>query len=260
MASRVNDRWSRTLAPDATHARWRYQATAIVAPASRTVTARDAGRSAPAIFDAAVAARYEHWYATPAGRRAEAGERALLAAALAGLPARARVLEVGCGTGRFSRWLAQQGYRVIGVDRSAPMLAVARRLAAGPWVQADAATLPLADGSCAAVVFVTALEFMPDPLAALREAWRVATERVAIVALSAWSAGWWLRSWRGRESPTIGRARRWAPPVLARLVHQAAAPRPVRVAWRSALPPRGLPDLLPWGEVVGVTAQVAARR
>lgn len=211
-------------------------------------------------FDAALAARYERWYATPAGRRAEAVERALLVCALDGLAPGAGVLEVGCGTGRFGRWLARQGYRVVGLDRSAAMLAVAQRLAGGPWVQADAQALPLADGSCAAVVFVTALEFVADPPAALREAWRVASERVAVVALSAWSLGAWLGRLQGRESPTVGRARRWAPPALARLVAQAAAPRPVHVAWRSALPPRGLPDLLPWGEVVALTARVAPGR
>jgi 2-polyprenyl-3-methyl-5-hydroxy-6-metoxy-1,4-benzoquinol methylase len=41
------------------------------------------------------------------------------------------ILDLGCGTGRFSRWLAAQGARVTGVDFSADTLELARR-ASGP--------------------------------------------------------------------------------------------------------------------------------
>jgi ubiquinone/menaquinone biosynthesis C-methylase UbiE len=40
---------------------------------------------------------------------------------------RGRVLELGCGTGRVSLPLAREGVRLVGVDRSAPMLDRARR-------------------------------------------------------------------------------------------------------------------------------------
>ncbi len=62
-------------------------------------------------------------------------------------PAAMRVLDVGCGTGKQ---LAADfdGYgatTLVGVDRSAGMLRVARRRAPGvSWLQADAAALPLA--------------------------------------------------------------------------------------------------------------------
>jgi SAM-dependent methyltransferase len=41
--------------------------------------------------------------------------------------ARGRVLELGCGTGRLSLPIARAGVRLMGVDRSEPMLARARR-------------------------------------------------------------------------------------------------------------------------------------
>jgi len=41
--------------------------------------------------------------------------------------ARGRVLELGCGTGRVSLPLARAGVDLVGIDRSAPMLARARR-------------------------------------------------------------------------------------------------------------------------------------
>ncbi len=55
-------------------------------------------------------------------------------------------LELGCGSGAFSRALTKAGYCMTGADRSAPMLNKAVRLAKEeglsiPFVQADAATL-----------------------------------------------------------------------------------------------------------------------
>jgi cyclopropane fatty-acyl-phospholipid synthase-like methyltransferase len=63
----------------------------------------------------------------------------------------ARVLDAPCGHGRHSVELAARGYRVVGVDLSAEMLAVARREAAErgvtvDWRQADMRELPR-DGS-----------------------------------------------------------------------------------------------------------------
>lgn len=56
------------------------------------------------------------------------------------VPAGARVLDAGCGTGRVMIRLAELGYDCVGVDLDASMLAVARKEAPGlPWLQADLA-------------------------------------------------------------------------------------------------------------------------
>jgi SAM-dependent methyltransferase len=56
------------------------------------------------------------------------------------VPAGARVLDAGCGTGRVMIRLAELGYECVGVDLDASMLAVARKEAPGlPWIQADLA-------------------------------------------------------------------------------------------------------------------------
>src|SRR3954452_20824267 len=53
-----------------------------------------------------------------------------------GVPAGALVIDAGCGTGRYACGLADAGFRVIGVDRSAALLAQAggapRAAAASP--------------------------------------------------------------------------------------------------------------------------------
>lgn len=56
------------------------------------------------------------------------------------VPAGARVLDAGCGTGRVMIRLAELGYDCVGVDLDASMLAVAQRQAPGlPWYQVDLA-------------------------------------------------------------------------------------------------------------------------
>ncbi|MGW7541532.1 class I SAM-dependent methyltransferase [Streptomyces sp. NPDC054770] len=56
------------------------------------------------------------------------------------VPAGARVLDAGCGTGRVMIRLAELGYECAGVDLDASMLAVAQKQAPGlPWFQVDLA-------------------------------------------------------------------------------------------------------------------------
>jgi SAM-dependent methyltransferase len=53
------------------------------------------------------------------------------------------VLEVGCGTGHFTRWLAEEAFRVAGLDISEAMLAEARKRNGVLYVVGDALALPL---------------------------------------------------------------------------------------------------------------------
>mgnify|MGYP005840572497 CR=1 FL=1 len=88
-----------------------------------------------------------------------------------------RVLDLGCGTGRFALPLAHQiGCRVVGLDRSREMLARARekdpegRIS---WLCADAAQVPLAEAEFGAVFMSHLLHHVDDPASVLREAFRV---------------------------------------------------------------------------------------
>jgi ubiquinone/menaquinone biosynthesis C-methylase UbiE len=89
----------------------------------RRATPRIAHATSWEAFDPA-APTYEAWYATPRGQRAAAAEQALLDWLLAPFPHAASVLDVGCGTGHFTRWLAARFPHVVlgvvGVLRSRP--------------------------------------------------------------------------------------------------------------------------------------------
>ena len=115
-----------------------------------------------------IAAGYEAWYQT-AGRRADQQEKALLKWLLSGFPAARSILEVGCGTGHFTRWLGEQGLQAVGLDLSCPMLEEAMRLGISLCLQGNALTLPFTSGAFDLVALITTLEFLPDPIRALAE-------------------------------------------------------------------------------------------
>jgi SAM-dependent methyltransferase len=81
---------------------------------------------------------------------------------LDGLPAGVAV-DAACGTGRHSLHLAARGHRVIGVDSSPEMLAVARaKLPEGDWRTGDLHDLPVPDADADLVVCALALTHVPD--------------------------------------------------------------------------------------------------
>jgi ubiquinone/menaquinone biosynthesis C-methylase UbiE len=206
------------------------------------------------------AARYEAWYATPRGSRADAAEQRLLVWLLEPFAGSTRTLEVGCGTGHFTRLLARAGGVAIGLDRSRPMLREARRLSPGlPLVLGDAAALPFADRSLDLVLYATTLEFLDDPARALREGVRVARRGVIVVALNRWSLGGLSRRvGRQRGSPILGRAKDGSARSFRAALAAAAGSRLADIRWASTLFPDGFWAMrlrLPvGGDVVGVAA------
>jgi predicted TPR repeat methyltransferase len=85
-------------------------------------------------------------------------------AALLPEPGRA-TLDLGCGEGRFGRWLAEHGHRVSGIDSSRTLLAAARD--AGGYaelVDGSAAALPWADGTFDLVLSCMTLQDMEDTM------------------------------------------------------------------------------------------------
>jgi ubiquinone/menaquinone biosynthesis C-methylase UbiE len=85
-----------------------------------------------------------------------------------------RVLEVGCGSGHWLRWLREANLNVVGLDPAAGMLEVARS-AVGPrhLIRARAEALPCVSASCGRVFCVNALHHFEDPAEFFREARRV---------------------------------------------------------------------------------------
>jgi SAM-dependent methyltransferase len=121
------------------------------------------GPAAPAaVVDTAEGyATWAGWYDEPGNQLVDI-EGPIVRAILDDLPAGTAV-DAACGTGRHSLHLAARGHRVIGVDTSPEMLAVARtKLPDGDWRRGDLHDLPVEDGEADLVVCALALAHVPD--------------------------------------------------------------------------------------------------
>ena len=142
------------------------------------MTAQPGSRVAPALF-APLGATYDR-YARLLSLGQDPRWRRFLVARLV-LQPDDRVLDVATGTGAVALELVEQhGCSVVGIDRSAEMLGVARsRIAARGLAskielrEARAEALPFADASFDALTVTYLLRYVDDPAATLRELGRV---------------------------------------------------------------------------------------
>lgn len=131
-------------------------------------------------------------------------------------------LDLGCGTGAGLDELARRCGAVLGLDLRPEGLADTRRRFPASWlVQADAARLPLAEGSVDLVLALDVLEHLDDE-AALREIRRVLRPGGMLVLTV--PALRWLWSYRDRDA---GHLRRYGRRTLAGRL----AASQLRVVW-----------------------------
>jgi len=199
--------------------------------------------------DPALADGYEAWYSTT-GLRVDRLEKRLLQWLLASFPEARTLLEVGCGTGHFTRWFEAQGLRATGLDISAAMMAEAARLGTEVCVRGDALRLPFARGVFDLVALITTVEFLPDPAQALAEARRVARQGLILGVIN--RSGLVGRRYRRQGGPVWENARFFRPRELMSLVRRVVGAN-AKISWRTTLWPfwpGALP--LPWGGFIGM--------
>lgn len=92
------------------------------------------------------------------------------------------LLDIGCGSGMFCRMAAALGARVSGMDASEPLLAIAReRTPAGDFMAGEMEELEHADRLFDVVTGFNSFQYAASPVAALREARRVARKGGSVV-------------------------------------------------------------------------------
>lgn len=208
-----------------------------------------------ALFDH-LAPGYDAWYRTPLGALCHDLEKEAVLA-LAQVRPGERALDVSCGTGHYALELAGRGARVVGVDPSVGMLAVAQAKAqpAGLAVllgRADPAHLPFPAESFDLVTAVLMLEFAPSPQAVVDEMVRVLRPggRLVIGALNKWSLWAFIRRVKALFVPSVWReAAFFSRRDLGRLLSSAGCENP---HWRSVIyfPPFNWPWLLDRGRAL----------
>jgi SAM-dependent methyltransferase len=214
------------------------------------------------------AASYDRWYETPRGRWIGQRETALILESLEPRPAES-LLDVGCGTGFFTRALAAAvDGRVVGVDINPEWVHYARRCDRGriAYAVGDAGALPHADASFDLVTAITALCFIPEEAAAIREILRVTRRRFTIGLLHRHSLLWWQK---GRGGGRGGyRGARWHTVREARSLFLGLPVRNLRVRTAVQLPggspvarslERVWPSSFPTGAFLLATGDVSKR-
>jgi demethylmenaquinone methyltransferase/2-methoxy-6-polyprenyl-1,4-benzoquinol methylase len=125
------------------------------------------------------------------------------------LPAGALVLDLACGTGDLSRLAHKAGYRVIGADLSAGMLAANR--AGTPLVESESSALPFPDGAFDGMVCGYALRNFTDLARSLADMARILRPggRLAVLEVDAPTSRF-LRTgynvWFNKVVPVLGGA------------------------------------------------------
>jgi len=210
-------------------------------------------------------ADYDAWYDTPRGRWVGETEYALAARFLKPQPGD-NLLDVGCGTGWFTRRAAADGLQVTGLDPNSTWLDYARAHSSPAlcWMEGDARELPFADASFDHVLSVAALCFVDDERRAVAESVRVARRRFAIGWLNRASLLYWQKG-RGGGGGAY-RGARWHTASEVRALFSGLPVRKLKIRSAIFLPSatcrarwleRGMPSALPWGGLLLASGEKA---
>jgi ubiquinone/menaquinone biosynthesis C-methylase UbiE len=212
------------------------------------------------IFDSHMAHAYESWYRSSAGQAIDRALEHVTPTLLHANPGD-RILDIGCGSGNHLIVFSKLRLNVNGVDASPYMISKARqRLGERCTLRTGMAEdLPFDDNEFDFAALINTLEFLEDPLGALREAGRVARKRVFIGVINS-------LSWEGFSKKVQGyfgdllfsRARFYSLWRLKSLVREAYGHVPV--SWgclRLNHRPAQRPDRLsrsPFGSFLAISA------
>ncbi len=149
------------------------------------------------------AARVERWSASPAWH-----DRIIRAVGVSGLQDGDRVLDYGCGTGRFARIVAECGHLVTGVDNDIEALERARELNRYPLASFVQSTVQLQFGTFDRIFMLHTLAHVPHPGHCLQDMWRLLTPGGSLTIITPNPIYNWLMVPRNlltgyRSDPTI---------------------------------------------------------
>lgn len=113
-----------------------------------------------------------------------------------------RIVDIGCGEGRYSRLMASRGARVSGIDPVEAFIAIAKqRDPASDYRVGRGEELPYADGAFDVVLSYLSLVDIPDCRAAAGEMGRVVSSsgRIVVVSVANYNIDGWRRDSAGNK-------------------------------------------------------------
>jgi ubiquinone/menaquinone biosynthesis C-methylase UbiE len=176
----------------------------------------------PSRFDFDLLAdKYDSWYESAKGRMYDRLEKKAISCYLPPGAKGKKLLEVGCGTGHWSRFFSEYGFEVIGVDISERMVNIvkSKNISDASFQLADGHSLPFADDTFDVTAAITTLEFVHDAKTAVREMVRCTRKpggRLLIGALNALAR--LNRNRKQRPESPYAKARLFSPSQLKQLL------------------------------------------
>jgi ubiquinone/menaquinone biosynthesis C-methylase UbiE len=205
------------------------------------------------IFDRNSAGFYESWRRSSQCRTIERSMESLVLSVLDPIPGE-RLLDIGCGDGSHLLMFNRLGLDVTGVDASVDMVEEARsRVGHRSAVKVGMAEdLPFDDNEFDLAVLIHTLEFLDNPLPALREAGRVARKKVFIGVLNSLSWNGIAKRFQGYfGDPLFGQATFYNLWQIKSLLQLAYGDIPI--SWECIrVVPSFLQEMVPYGkEILG---------
>ena len=165
-----------------------------------------------------VAGSYDSWYADRRGAMYDRLEKKLIGNFLPTETEGKKLLEIGCGTGHWSRFFSKCGFEVTGLDISERMVntALQKGIPNVSFYVADGHLLPFQDSTFDLTAAITMLEFVRDAEVVLREMIRCTRKpgRILLGMLNGLSAVNRQKQRRGRPGNPYAAARLFSPVEL----------------------------------------------
>ena len=157
--------------------------------------------------------KYNSWYHTPSGAWAGQLEYSLLCQLMQPIK-NSTLLDVGCGSGYFTRRFAECGLNVTGIDPDQGMINFAMSHCSDvPFVLGDALALPFANREFDYSSAITSLGFIQSPQLALAEMWRVSNKGMVLGLLNRHSLLYLQKadtgSYKGSRWDTLSNIKQW---------------------------------------------------
>jgi len=129
------------------------------------------------------------------------------------------LLDVGSGSGYFSRCFSDAGLKVTGYDACREMNHYASTNNPGiNFIQGDATNLPFDDGQFDYSAAITSLCFVENPQQALAEMWRVSRKTVILGLLNRHSLLYYMKrnakGYQGARWDTLSSVKKWSEHLL----------------------------------------------
>jgi ubiquinone/menaquinone biosynthesis C-methylase UbiE len=171
-----------------------------------------------------IAGKYDLYDQTDPGKSVDKIEKTLVRKRLEPIFL-SEMLELGCGTGHWTKFFCDEGFQVTAIDESEAMLeqARAKNIANADFLKADAAQLPFQDQSSSLISSVTMFEFVENVDGVLDEIDRVLKPGGYLI-------GGWLNALseigkNKNKDETFKHARFYTPAEIGRLLTRFGIPR-----------------------------------